>query len=71
MGPALGTTPVPHNGSVSEDLQIVTNSRVSSPFCQPPLIKSLGRDGLVIRSARALHSCVRCATESGSLLSSD
>ena len=70
-GPALGTTHVPTNGPVSEGLQIMTNSRVSSPCCQPPLIQSLGRDGLVIRSARASHACVRCATESGSLLSSD
>ena len=29
MGPALGTTPVPNNNSVSEGLQIVTNSRVN------------------------------------------
>ena len=36
MGLALGTTPVPNNNSVSEDLQIVTNSRVNpSPKHQP------------------------------------
>ena len=29
MGSALGTTPVPNNGSVSEGLQIVTNSKVN------------------------------------------